>query len=801
MNTLSDNFNHSFAAKKPIPFISSGASFSISFLFSCVINQCSSPHRLFSSPSSYASCRTEIASAASSSAAQHDWLNSIAAGTSASITCCSSRAFFFSFAVFSSSAKNRATSSSPFVLILDAISAALSGPSRASPSKSISFSAAVQYVNPICEGSNSIFSPFSMSTTRWSTQSAPESFQQRVQLREYQEECIQSVLVGLENGHKRLGISLATGSGKTVIFTQLIDRVKPLSETATQTLILAHRKELVEQAARHCQNTYPDKTIELEMGKLSASGTADITIASVQSITSQERFLKFDPRRFKLILVDEAHHIVAPNYLKVLNYLGLGEKKQDSPHLVGVSATFSRSDGVRLGAAIDEIVYHKDYIDMIGDKWLSNVIFTTVESTADLSAVKRLGRGGSGEFDTADLSRVFNTEEINEITVKSWFAKAAARKSTLTFCVDVAHVMSLTQKFRQHGIDARFVTGDTPTRERSERLDAFKKGEFPVLVNCGVFTEGTDIPNIDCVLLARPTRSRSLLIQMIGRGMRLHPGKEDCHIIDMVSALSAGIVTTPTLFGLDPSELVSDASVEDMEKLRERKEAEKEKAMKTGRLGHTAQSSGRNHKVTFTDYDSVFDLVADTSEEKHIRSISQNSWVSIGPDRYMLSGADGSFLRLEKAATEDPALPMYTGWEIRRLPGAAKPPFAAPRKLLDAMTFVDAVHGCDNYASNAQDTYPYAFTVLRARWRKALPTEGQLKLINKMLAKYDEHLTADDITKGEAQDIISKLKYGARRRYANMEIAKRKQQKEVLVAELERAKQQGDAIGVGPVLQ
>jgi ATP-dependent helicase IRC3 len=643
--------------------------------------------------------------------------------------------------------------------------------------------------------------PFSISTTRLSTQSEPESLQQHVQLREYQEECIQSVLAGLENGHKRLGISLATGSGKTVIFTQLIDRVKPLTETATQTLILAHRKELVEQAARHCQSMYPDKTIELEMGKLWASGTADITIASVQSITSQDRLFRFDPKRFKLILVDEAHHIVAPNYLRVLNHLGLGEKKQDSPHLVGVSATFSRSDGVRLGAAIDEIVYHRDYIDMIGDKWLSNVIFTTVDSTADLSAVKRFGRGGSGEFDTADLSRVVNTEKINEITVKSWFAKAAERKSTLVFCVDLAHVASLTKTFRQYGVDARFVTGDTPTRERSERLNAFRKGEFPVLINCGVFTEGTDVPNIDCILLARPTRSRSLLIQMIGRGMRLYPGKENCHIIDMVSALSTGIVTTPTLFGLDPSELVSDASVKDMEQLHERKEAEKARAMQTATASNNPLPSGQIHNVTFTDYDSVFDLMADTSEEKHIRILSQNSWVSVGAGRYMLSGTDYSFIRLEMVATEDPDSPMYSAWEVRRLPGASKAPYATPRKILEAKTFADAVHGCDNYASNLQARYPYFFVGSRAKWRESPPTDTQLKFINKMLAKYDEHLTADDITKGQAQDMITKLRHGARGRYTNMVAMKKKKQKKDLVAELERANQQGDAIGVGPVLQ
>lgn len=183
-----------------------------------------------------------------------------------------------------------------------------------------------------------------------------------VVLREYQEECIQAVLSYLERGHQRLGVSLATGSGKTVIFTHLIDRV-PARGNATQTLILAHRRELVEQAARHCARAYPTKHVDIEMGNHQASGAADITVASIQSITSGDRLQKFDPARYKLVLVDEAHHIVSSTYLDVLEHFGLRHATDWSntaaPALVGVSATLSRFDGRRLGAVIDHIVYHR----------------------------------------------------------------------------------------------------------------------------------------------------------------------------------------------------------------------------------------------------------------------------------------------------------------------------------------------------------------------------------------------------------------------------------------------------------
>jgi ATP-dependent helicase IRC3 len=559
---------------------------------------------------------------------------------------------------------------------------------------------------------------------------------------------------------------------------------------------LAHRRELVEQAARHCSNTYPDKTIELELGKLSASGTADITVASLQSIISKDRLLKFDPKRFKLVLVDEAHHIVAPGYLKVLDHLGLRTKQPDSPHLVGVSATFSRFDGLRLGAVIDEIVYHKDYVDMIGEKWLSDVVFTTVESKADLSQVRRKGKGGSGEFDTDALSRAVNTVELNDIVVRAWFAKAAGRKSTLVFCVDLNHVAALIHRFRHHGVDARFVTGDTPTRDRAERLEAFKKGEFPVLINCGVFTEGTDIPNIDCIVLARPTRSRNLLIQMIGRGMRLHSGKQDCHIIDMVAGLETGIVTTPTLFGLDPGELVNEASADNMYELADRKEAEKVREAQARQRITGAESTGRSYNVTFTEYDSVFDLIADTSGEKHIRSISQHSWVQVAPDKFILSGPGGTYLKLEGIPDAGPEDAKFRAWEVRALPpGLSKSPYAAPREVLSAATFADAVHGCDKYAG---ENYPFFIIGTRLPWRKAPATDEQLKFLNKLRAA-DDKLGPEDVSKGRAADMITKIKHGARGRFANIEAVKRKQHKSAVADELHRARRLNELVSVGPL--
>ncbi|KAK2630603.1 hypothetical protein QTJ16_001423 [Diplocarpon rosae] len=629
------------------------------------------------------------------------------------------------------------------------------------------------------------------------TSSALSSIKPRtkIRLREYQEECIQAVLSHLEQGHKRLGVSLATGSGKTVIFSHLIDRVRPRKE-ANQTLILAHRQELVEQAARHCINAYPTKKVEIEMGSMHASGLADITVASIQSIVSGDRISKFDPKNFKLVLVDEAHHIVAPGYMKTLDYFGLSSAHPDSPALVGVSATLSRFDGLRLGAAIDQIVYHKDYIDMIGEKWLSGVIFTTVQSKADISKVRK---GVNGDFQPGELSRVVNTEEINDITVRSWLAKAKRRNSTLVFCVDLAHVAGLTNTFRKYGIDARFVTGDTPKSERSARLDSFRGGEFPVLVNCGVFTEGTDIPNIDCVLLARPTKSRNLLVQMIGRGMRLFPGKKDCHIIDMVASLETGIVTTPTLFGLDPTELVSEAAVEDMQSLHDRKEAEDQRKQIAGTEVRPAPkaSNSASRTVTFTDYGSVFDLIEDISGEQHIQRMSPNAWVCVGDERYILSNSNGSYLKVDVSTDKDTDKKEYILTETVALGRPnSKQPFMRPRQVAKSATLADVIHAADTFA---QSKYIFQFINKNQAWRKRPATEGQLMFLNKLRSK-DDQLSSEMLTKGKAGDMITKIKHGARGRFANLEAEKRREERARLKVEQEKALKWREQVSVGPLL-
>ena len=427
---------------------------------------------------------------------------------------------------------------------------------------------------------------------------------------------------------------------------------------------------------------------------------------------------------------------------------------------------------------------------MIEDKWLSSVIFTTVESKVNLSKVKS---NSFGDFMTGQLSKAVNTPETNDITVKSWLSRAAQRKSTLVFCVDRTHVHDLTKAFRAHGIDARYILGDTPKKIRGVELDKFRNRAFPVLLNCGVFTEGTDIPGIDCVLLARPTRSRGLLTQMIGRGMRLHDGKSNCHIIDMVASLEKGIVTTPTLYGLDPNARLQEATPEQLKSLKEGVDA---KPPTTPPPKSTITESEGPRSVSFTDYGSVFDLIDDTSGDRHIRGISQLAWIQATPDRYILTFHNNSFLSVTR---DDKLTPPFQVNFTEKMWASefTKSPFKRPRKIADADTLSDAVHAADTFASeHSQWSLMYQF----APWRRQPASDGQLQFLSKVQKTTLQDMQKKGITKGKAADMITKIKFGARGQFADIAAERRKGKKILEQQAREEERRELEKVKVGPLL-
>eukprot|EP00045_Choanoeca_perplexa_P012376 m.134831 g.134831 ORF g.134831 m.134831 type:complete len:659 (-) comp15982_c0_seq4:370-2346(-) len=353
-----------------------------------------------------------------------------------------------------------------------------------------------------------------------------------IQLRPYQNDCIQASLDAFANGLRSVAVSLPTGAGKTVIFSQLIHRYVPPQPNRTKVLILAHRNELLTQAQAQLLRFDPSLNVQIEAGSQKAKpATADVVVASVATLgrANSPRLDKFDPDRFKLIIIDEAHHAAASLYRAILAHFTAEDA--DGPRVWGCSATLARHDGRSLDDIFGEVVYHKTLQEMMAEGWLAPLTAKRIRTNLSVGSV----RVSRGDYQINQLSHEINTGERNELIVEQYKRYCQAeRQATLVFCVDIAHVNSLQAAFEASGIACASITSKTSPVDRDSTMARFRGGQLPVLLNCAVLTEGTDVPNVDCVLLARPTCSEPLFTQMVGRGLRKHPGKEDCLVLDIV---------------------------------------------------------------------------------------------------------------------------------------------------------------------------------------------------------------------------------------------------------------------------
>lgn len=336
----------------------------------------------------------------------------------------------------------------------------------------------------------------------------------KLEMRDYQKEVL-NIIDSLESGSYL--IQMATGLGKTATFANI--------KRKGRVLVLAHREELVTQPIK-----YYDCPVGIEMANYKSNGE-EVVIASVQSLVN--RLEKFKSNEFDMIITDEAHHAGASSYKKIYEYF--------KPRLhLGFTATPNRSDGVRLNDVYSKIIYEKDIKWAIQNKYLCDIECLRINIGYDLSKVARR----MGDFAIGELEEVMNTEVINQ-AIKEVYDKHA-KGQTLIFGTTVKHCEDIAKKIP----GAVAVTGNTKNRE--EIIKKFTNREIPVLVNCMVFTEGTDMPLIETIIMARPTQSNTLYTQMVGRGLRLYPGKDKLRLIDLVGTTNkASLCTAPSLIGID----------------------------------------------------------------------------------------------------------------------------------------------------------------------------------------------------------------------------------------------------------
>lgn len=334
-------------------------------------------------------------------------------------------------------------------------------------------------------------------------------------LRQYQQDAVNAIENQWSTGFSRTLLSAATGTGKTIIFSQII---KDQVQNGSKALILAHREELLSQAADKLKQTV-NLDSALEKAEHSAYGAKEpVVIGSIQSMCKDNRLALYSPDYFKTIIVDEAHHVMSDTYQKVLRHFR-------SANVLGATATPDRGDMKNLAQYFQSQAYEYTLPQGIHDGYLSPIKAMMIPLKLDIRNTKI----SNGDFQIGELS---NKLEPYLIQIAEEMMTYCKNRKTMVFLPLVKTSQKFTQILNSKGFRAIEVNCNTPNRE--EILNDFSRGKYNVICNAMLLTEGYDEPSIDCIVILRPTKIRSLYQQMVGRGTRIAPNKKDLLLLDFL---------------------------------------------------------------------------------------------------------------------------------------------------------------------------------------------------------------------------------------------------------------------------
>jgi len=335
-----------------------------------------------------------------------------------------------------------------------------------------------------------------------------------IKLRPYQIEAIEAIKEEFKNSDRQF-IEMPTGSGKTVTFLSYAQ------QNHKSILIIVPSRELLNQV-------YETSLLFYHKSELSRRGAGfkesikKVHICIVNSIRGDylEKILE---NKFDLIIIDEAHHVQATSYKRLIGCI------KSSPKYLGLTATPDRADGLLLKELLYKCSYKIEVEALIEANYLSDIEGYAVKTGVDISDIS----SRNGDFSILELYKKLSTQSRNEMILNLCENQMKDRK-TIIFCVNVKHAIEVANLLSNKGLSCKAVYGDMNEKEKSSSLYAFRNDQIQFLCNCQLLTEGFDEPSIDGIVLARPTRSRALFVQMIGRGLRKFAGKINCKIIDMV---------------------------------------------------------------------------------------------------------------------------------------------------------------------------------------------------------------------------------------------------------------------------
>jgi superfamily II DNA or RNA helicase len=345
--------------------------------------------------------------------------------------------------------------------------------------------------------------------------------------RKYQVEAIDAVKDAWDSGLMRPAVVLPTGAGKTVVFANMIAGLLT-EEAIDKAVILVHRDELAKQAADKVRSIAPD----LNVGIVKAEQNdvdSQVVVASVQTLYRQNRVDQLlEAGKPGLVVYDECHHAVAPANMSVLEQLGAF----DSTRCVGFTATMSRADSYGLGDVWEDVVYKKDILWGIINGFLVDVRGESI--TVDDLNLAQVAKS-RGDYQEGKLGDALINSGAGKVVAENYKAKAGDRQG-IVFTPSVACAEDFLSWFNDEGIASELIVGTTPVEERSEIYDRYRDGKTQVLVSVMALTEGFDMPQAEVAVIARPTMSSSLYIQMVGRVLRPFPGKTEALLLDVVGA-------------------------------------------------------------------------------------------------------------------------------------------------------------------------------------------------------------------------------------------------------------------------
>lgn len=387
--------------------------------------------------------------------------------------------------------------------------------------------------------------------------------------RDYQTDAVEAFEAGWESGTQRPCVVMATGLGKTLIGALLSARwvARHRMSAKQRVLFIAHRTELIEGAAATIRSLVGDS---MRVGIVKAERdncTADIVVASVQTLTMGSD--GGQRRRNRIVhvgavIVDECHHATAPTYRTVMSHYGCFSEY--GARAAGLTATLTRSDGVALGDVWQDVVYVKGIAEGVREGHLVRPLGKRVQVfDLDLSRVKKV----RGDYDKAALGAALEGSMAPQKVAQA-YREHAFKRQGLLFAPTVRTAEIYAEALSAEGFKAALVHGKTPEGERRNAFQALRDGGLQIVCNCGVATEGTDVPPVSCVVIGRPTKARGLYVQMVGRGLRPWPGKADCLVLDVVGASERNALATPVeLFGDSVKPLADELEFEQVEALEE----------------------------------------------------------------------------------------------------------------------------------------------------------------------------------------------------------------------------------------